>query len=114
MAKVFISYDTETKVCQATVDGEAVPNLCGAEFYNYNRTYMGGYYDKEKGDVFGLRLNTAEQYEDGMSKMTTLIASKTPQGEEAIRLGHKASPQFKDFIEKKADAAVFQDIAKYL
>lgn len=116
MAKLVVNLDTETGEFTATVNGVAVDNLQSVHCFCYEEPMEEGE-GPEKECTFSIQ---TMKKEEGVNTFQTIYAKKTPQGQEAIRLGGKDSeiPECVIDVTKAsrgdADEKLKQSVLKFL
>lgn len=109
MAKITCEFDTQSKDLTVAIDGKAVDNVIGVNFYP--RGYDGD------GDDYSCAVTTKEHNEDeDIKTYTNLIASETAQAKDMVQKAQASeSEQFPGFVAAKdtSKSKAHQDIAGF-
>lgn len=103
MSKINVTFDTKSKALEVTVDGEAMANVYGIEFYNYSED-----------DSFACCISQrAEDADNKMVKYTRLVAKESKEGLAAVKAGLSLSSKWADFISLTDPKKLLSDIKSF-
>lgn len=105
MAKVNITYDTETKLATVTIDGKELANVSGISMY------PGCCGDDEEGEMY-MNISTMEKDEkSGLQKSTNYYCSASEKAKSIPK--NRAIASLPGFIGRDSDEQVVEAMAKF-
>ena len=113
MATISISFDTEDKDIEVSIDGKKLDDVTGVQIY---RPYVYSTYeanDKDADDVYCCEITTLSQDEEsGIKTLTRVVASESKTGKELEAEPMEDCPAFKAVAKVVDDLGT--DVAEYV